>query len=194
VGALTASPVSGPAPPFVIPTVWTAGFAPPCPAVNATVDPVRAITVVLGGLKVAVTVRSAVMLSEQVVAVPEHAPDHPVNTDVPVGVAVKTCVEPAGERSPHAPDAVPFVIVQVKVPSVTVPVPVPAPVMIRSNAGLRTSVTVTFCGLFDEPVAVTGTTAVYVPAFRLPVLASGVSVSVLGAVVGVSVAVSQPVG
>jgi hypothetical protein len=52
------------------------------------------------------------------------------------------------------------------------------------------NVTVTVCGLLVATPDVTGTVAVWVPAVRLPV--AGWRVSVAGAVVALSVAVSQP--
>lgn len=51
--------------------------------------------------KSAFTVCEPVMVTEQVVAVPEHAPDHPPNTEVPVGNAVSVTDVPELKFAAH---------------------------------------------------------------------------------------------
>ena len=75
-------------------------------------------------LKVAFTVLFAFNVNEHVVAVPVHAPDHPVNVEPAAGVAVRVTVCPG---VPFAVQVVPQLMEPVEV---TVPDPVPDLVMV----------------------------------------------------------------
>jgi len=78
-------------------------------------------------LKVAVTLRAALMVTLQVLPAPVQAPLHPANTEPTAGVAVRVTTVPLAYSAPHAvPQSIPAGL------DVTLPLPVPALATLRA--------------------------------------------------------------
>ena len=64
-------------------------------------EPVDTTGALVTAEKVAVTLRLEFMVTWQVVEVPEQAPDHPLNTELAAGEAVKVTTVPAEKDGPR---------------------------------------------------------------------------------------------
>jgi hypothetical protein len=142
--------------------------------------PARTTVSAWSGTKVAVAVRAALIVTEQVSEVPLQALDHDQNAEPADGAAVSVTTVPSAKLALHvAPQAICVACVGLLV-DVTVPAPVPVFVTVRARRRRNSALTLRTCDIVTEHVPEALAHAPVHPVKTEPDAAVAVSVTAVG--------------